>query len=957
MSLGEWGMRFDLLGPLHVSRNGAELAVRGGKPRMLLVALLLDAGKPVPAERLAAALWDGPAPVTAKASLHNHVRALRCALGDTDRRLVKTAVSGYSIDVLPGLLDVQVFEDLRRRGRAAQLAGDWALASAELTEALKLWRGEPLPDLQASALVADTTARWAEQRLQALEWRIDSDLHRGNHDDAVAELSALVAANPLRENLAALLMMAFHRAGRQAEALAVYRRTRDVLVEELGVEPGRHIRQLHQRILADDPALLAAAPAGPAPPPSPHVDARPPRTGPARADPPVPRQLPPAVRHFAGRAEELKTLADLVEATTAPGGTAVVAAIDGTAGVGKTALALYWAHQVAERFPEGQLYANLRGFDPAGPPLPPGEAIRGFLIALGVPAPQIPASLDARTVLYRSVLAGKRVLLVLDNARDAEQVRPLLPGSAGCLVVATSRAQLLSLVAADGAYPITLDLLTLAESRELLDRRLGAERVSREEEAADELIGLCAGLPLALNIVAARAASQPGRPLAGLVRQLRDARSRLDLLNAGDHVTDVRAVFSWSYQRLGGLAARMFRLLGGAHPGPDISAPAAASLAAVPLGQARPVLTELVEARLLIEHPAGRFFLHDLLHEYAAEQAQALDGADERTAARRRVLSHYLHTVCRADRLLAPTRDPVVPAEPEPGTAPEDLADGAQAVAWLDAEYPVLLAAIRAAAGSDLDTYTWQLAWAVSDYLALRGHWQAYVATQDAALAAVMRLADGSAEARIRTELGYAHGMLGGYAEADRHLRHALHFYRQAGDRVNEAIVTVSLAHLLGWQERNAEARDQALRALELAQAEGHLAAQASALNTVGWYSALLGDHHAALTCCRQALALLQDLGNRHGQAAVLDSLGYIHRHLGDTREALSCYREALRLFRDLGDWYKQSEALTGLGDTYHAAGDAEAARDCWKQALGILTGLGHPDADDLRSRLKDQAS
>jgi DNA-binding SARP family transcriptional activator len=252
------GMRFGLLGPLQASRNGAELAVRGGKSRVLLAALLLNAGRLVPVDRLVAALWDNMAPATAKASLHNHVHALRRALGDAGGRLIRTAVSGYSIDVVPEDLDVQVFEDRLRRGRAAHRAGDWALASAELTGALKLWRGEPLPDLQGTALVAGATTRWSEQRLQALEWRIDSDLHLGNHDDVVAELSELVAAHPLRENLAGLLMVACYQSGRQAEALAVYRRTREVLIDELGAEPSGQIRELHQRILAGGPAFLPA---------------------------------------------------------------------------------------------------------------------------------------------------------------------------------------------------------------------------------------------------------------------------------------------------------------------------------------------------------------------------------------------------------------------------------------------------------------------------------------------------------------------------------------------------------------------------------------------------------------------------------------------------------------------------------------------------------------------------
>jgi tetratricopeptide (TPR) repeat protein/transcriptional regulator with XRE-family HTH domain len=677
-----------------------------------------------------------------------------------------------------------------------------------------------------------------------------------------------------------------------------------------------------------------------------------PEPGVADAGESVPRQLPPAVRHFIGRAEALRILTDLSCDAAAPGGTVVISAIDGTGGIGKTALAVHWAHQVAERFPGGQLYVNLRGFDPGGPPLPPAEAIRGFLDALGVPPAQIPAGLDAQVARYRSLLAGRRMLVLLDNARDAGQVRPLLPGSPGCLVVVTSRTQLLSLVAAEGAHPLTLDLLTLAEARELLTRRLGAERVSRERRAADELIELCARLPLALNIVAARAASEPARPLGDLARQLGDAHRRLDILDAGDPVTDLRAVFSWSARDLSAPAARLFRLLGGVHPGPDISVSAAASLVGVPPGQARQALHELTGARLLSEHPAGRFSFHDLLRAYAAEQALTLDRDTDRRVALRRMLDHYLHTACRAARLLAPTRDPITLSSPQPETAPEALADDAEALAWLEAEYPVLLAAITLAAESGLDTYAWQLPWALSDFLARRGHWRAYVVTQDTALAAAQRLDDPAAQARARAELGYAHGMLGSYPDAYTHLQHALDLYRQLGNRTSQAIMNISLAHLLGWQDRNSEARDHARQALEISRAEGDRAVQANALNTIGWYSAILGDNQDALAYCQQALDLLRDLGDRLGQAATLDSLGYIHACLGDYPRALGFYQEALRLFRYLGDRYKEAGTLSSLGESRYAAGDVGAARECWQQALGILADLDHPDAGTIRGKL-----
>jgi tetratricopeptide (TPR) repeat protein/transcriptional regulator with XRE-family HTH domain len=680
-----------------------------------------------------------------------------------------------------------------------------------------------------------------------------------------------------------------------------------------------------------------------------------PATGPGQASaaPPTPRQLPPAVPHFTGRARALKTLTDLLSETAPPGRAVVISAIDGTAGIGKTALAVHWAHQVAEHFPDGQLYVNLRGFDPGGQPMAPAEAIHGFLDALGVPAAQLPMGLQAQVTRYRSLLAGRRMLVLLDNARDAAQVRPLLPGSPGCLVLVTSRSQLLSLVAGEGAQPITLDLLTAAEAQELLVRRLGADRVGRESRAAEELVALCARLPLALNIVAARAASEPARPLSEMAGQLRETRRRrLDLLDAGDPVTDVRAVFSWSCQRLSGPAARMFRLLGAAHPGPDISAAAAASLAGLSLEQARQALGELTAARLLAQQPAGRFSFHDLLRAYAAEQAESADSDRERGAATRRVVGHYVHTAYRANRLISPTREPITLAAPPPGITLEELAADMHALAWLEAEHHVLLAAVAAAAGSGLDSYAWQLAWALSDFLTRRGHWQANVTTQEVALAATRHLGDLEAQARVHVELGWAHGTLGRYQDSGHHLEQALNLYQHLGHRRGQAIVNLSLAHLHVWQDRHGESRDYARRALEISQAEGDRTAQANALNTIGWNSANLGEYQQARASCQQALGLLRDLGDRLGEAATLDSLGYVYRHLGDYQHALDHYEQALWLFTDLGDRYKQAEALTGLGDTHHAAGCAAPARERWQQALDILTDLGHPDAGAVRDKL-----
>jgi tetratricopeptide (TPR) repeat protein len=670
-----------------------------------------------------------------------------------------------------------------------------------------------------------------------------------------------------------------------------------------------------------------------------------------RWEPRRPRHLPAAVAHFAGRSGELAVLTGLLRGRAGTGGTVVISAIGGTAGVGKTALAVYWAHHVAGEFPDGQLYVNLRGFDPGGQVMDPAEAVRRFLDALGVPAERIPVDLDAQAALYRSQLAGRRVLVVLDNARDTAQVRPLLPGAPGCLVLVTSRNQLSGLVAADGAHPITLDLLTLDEAGQLLAHRLGPDRTAAEPDAIAEIITMCARLPLALAIVAARAATHPHLSLHTLAGELREAGGRLDTLTTDDPYTDVRAVFSWSYRALNPEAARLFRLLG-LHPGPDISVAAAASLAALPIDQVRTRVAELARANLLVEPVSGRYAFHDLLRAYAAERAHTVDSDERRHAATGRVLDHYLHTAYAAARLLDPFRDPITLTSPRPGVTPERPADHEQALAWFTAEHPVLLAAVDHDAATGFDTHTWQLAWTLYDFLNRRGHWHDWAAVQQAAVAAAGRLADPAVQARAHRFLAGAYIGLGRVEDAHTQLRHALDLYRRAGDQAGQAHTHHNLGHLWDGQGRPGEALDHARQALDLYRAAGDRRGQADALNSVGWCHSQLGDHRQALTCCQQALTLLQELDDRFGQSAAWDSLGYAHHHLGHHTQAITCYQHALDLVRDLGDRYYEATTLTHLGDTHHATGDLDAAQTAWRQALTILDQLDHSDAEQVRTKL-----
>jgi tetratricopeptide (TPR) repeat protein len=664
----------------------------------------------------------------------------------------------------------------------------------------------------------------------------------------------------------------------------------------------------------------------------------------------VPRQLPAAVAHFAGRAGELATLTGLLRDRAGTGGTVVISAVSGTAGVGKTALAVFWAHQVADQFPDGQLYVNLRGFDPSGQVMAPAEAVRRFLDALQVPPERIPVDLDAQAALYRSLLGGRRVLVVLDNARDTAQVRPLLPGASTCLVVVTSRNQLTSLIAADGAHPITLELLTDEEARQLLVRRLGADRVAAEPAAVREIIARCAHLPLALALVAARASVSPRGGLRLLAEELRDAGHRWQMLTGDDPTTDVQAVFSWSYQALTPDAARLFRLLG-LHPGPDLSAAAAASLAGSPASAIRPLLTELTQASLLVEHTPGRYTFHDLLRAYASDLAGRIDCDQQRRTATIRMLDHYLHTAHTADRLLNPARDPLTLTTPQPGVTPQRPADRQQGLEWFTVEHPVLLGAVEHAAASGFDTHTWQLAWSLDTFLDRRGHWHDQAAVGRAAVAATERLADPTAQARAHRTLAIPYTHLGLFDGAHSQLSHALDLATQTGDETVQAHIHGNLGYLWGRRGNYQQALDHARQALTLYQAIGHPRGLATALNAVGWYQALLGDYQQALTACQQALTLLQ-VGDGEGQAATWDSLGYVHHHLGHHTQALRCYQHALTLYRDLGDRYNEADTFTNLGDTHHSTGNHDAAREAWKEALGILEDLDHPDADQVRVKL-----
>jgi tetratricopeptide (TPR) repeat protein/transcriptional regulator with XRE-family HTH domain len=695
------------------------------------------------------------------------------------------------------------------------------------------------------------------------------------------------------------------------------------------------------RAPGDEPALPAAPTAA--------------ETAEVPAEPAVPRQLPTAVPYFAGRTSELRLL-DAMLSDAGRGSTGVViSAIGGTAGVGKTALALNWAHRVAPNFPDGQLYANLRGFDPAGSPPEPADVLRGFLDALQVHPERFPATTEGLAALYRSLLADRTMLVLLDNAADVAQVRPLLPASPRCLVIVTSRRELSALAAAEGARLLSLDVLPEREAIELLAARLGTDRADAEPDAITQLATLCARLPLALSVIVARAAAAPNLPLAALVTELTELQGRLDALDAGDPAANVRTVFSLSYRHLPEAAARMFRLLG-LHPGPDISAPGAASLAGVPVAEARAALRDLTRASLIIESAPGRYGFHDLLRAYAAEQAALREGRGRREAIHR-MLDHYLHTARRAHVVLYPGRQRVDLGRPRALVTPEGFAAKPFALAWLRAEYQVLLKIIDQAAREGFDDYAWRLPVVLWTFFDVCGHWHDGTRMHRTALEAARRCGDQFGQAHALRGLGTFEVMLGDYAQAHCCLAEAQELFRRLGDTHGLARTDLIMGQAFEFQGRHAEALavvKEALRLSETAQDDPYMQlVRASALNGSAWYNAHLGELGQARAHCTQAIELCQSIGYSPGEAGTWDTLGFVWQRLGDHAEATACFLRAVALEREMGSRFNLAMALAHLGDTHVSTGDLRAARQVWAEALTILADLHHPEAFEVRAKLE----
>ncbi|MCR6489566.1 tetratricopeptide repeat protein [Amycolatopsis sp. OK19-0408] len=918
-------MEIRLLGEVSVLVDGRAVELGPARQRCVLAALALDANRVVSIDRLTERVWGDRFPLRARQTLLNYLSRLRKVLPATESAGIDRRPGGYCLTAPGDAIDLHRFHDLRERARLPA-TGD-RQATELLEQALGLWRGDALTGVDGPWATAE------RDRLRLDRLSADCDLTEvllrlGRGESLVADLAARVAEHPLDERVAGQYLLSLAAAGRPADALEHYRRVRTRLVEELGAEPGPQLREVHQRILGAEP--------GPA--------------RPAARVAPRPRQLPAPPPLFTGRARDLETLTDVLDA----GAGVAIAALAGPGGIGKTWLALHWAHEHLDRFPDGQLFVDLRGFSPAGRPLPAGAAVRGLIDAFGVAPPDIPVEPHAQSALLRSLAAGKRLLIVLDNAADTEQVAPLLPGSPGCTVLVTSRRRLTGLIAGHGAHPLALGVITDAEARALLVARLGAERVAAEPEAVAELLARCGGFPLALSIVAGRALADPDLPLARPAAELREAG--LAALTDGDPAADLSAVLSWSYRGLDKEEARVFALLGIA-PGPDIGAEAAAGLTGLPPRQARAVLRSLEQASLVTRDQHGRYRMHDLVRRYAAACAEA-DLADaERVAALRRLVGFALHTAYAAERLLYPQRPPIELTAPAPGHALRPLTGYPDALAWFDGEHRCLLAIQRAASARGWHAATWQLAWTLTTFHTRRGLFDDDFEAWQLAKTAADRLGDTAAQAQAYRNAGRTCIWLDRPAEALGHLHQALALTERTRDGHEQAHTHRNLAQVWAKTGDLRRARYHAVHALNLLKGLGNPAGAADAHNQVGWYSSLLGDHDAGRTHCEAALALHREHHDREGEAVALHSLGHVAHQSGRPADAITFYQLALTLFRAIGNADEEATTLDDLASSYVAFGHHRQARAMWRQALALyLAQHRAADAERARGRLSGLA-
>ncbi|MEO3867361.1 BTAD domain-containing putative transcriptional regulator [Nonomuraea sp. B12E4] len=919
---------FGILGPWEVRIGRDVLTLPVGQQRTVLASLLLSVGESVSTRMLARRLWPDQGPDWPQGAVHTYVTRLRRVIG---AELIQTCPDGYQLKVEAGTVDLHRFRDLVRRADAAAAAEE---ELALLRESLKLWRGRPFGNSRGAWLEQEVIPLLTEEWFAATERRIDLELATEPPGHLIAELSDLTHRYPTRESLWARLITALHRGGRRAEALSAYQRVRTVLSEELGLDPGEQLVRLHQTVLmgeaADHPGIT-----------------------PVRRETPRPRQLPHDIVGFTGRGQELAALERLLSGASAPGrnGRApTVVAIDGAPGAGKTTLAVHWAHRVAHAYPDAQLYLNLRGYGPTGP-MTSAAAAESLLRRLGVVSEAIPLDVDERCALLRTILADRRVLILLDNARDADQVRPLLPGTSG-LVIVTSRNQLRSLSIRDGAHRVTLGAMPEAQAIELLAATVGSARVAREPEAASRLVALCDHLPLALAVVAERA--QRAATLGEVVEGLEDEKARLDNLGTGesDPNTDLRAVLSWSYGALSAEAAATFHALG-LQPAGDIALEAAAALAGRSPAEVERSLDQLLAAHLLEQRLPRRYQLHDLIRLYAVDQARRHMPEEEQRAAVRRLLDHYLFTAVSADRQLLPGRRRDFVAPMRPHRPPPVFADAGEALAWLEVEFDSLRAVTSwAAANPSWAGYAWRTTMAMTSFFDARIPWSDGLDFLMLAVRAARTANEPTGEAYTLNSVGCHYSDRGDVALAERFFRDALTRFESAGHVHGEAMALGNLGMVLGEAGQYDPAERHLRRALELHERSRYPRGIALVLDNLGIAHTVAGDYQRAVPAFRQAHEILVQVGDEPSLAQCLRNMGRAYALIGDVRNAVRAFRQAIEVFRRMGNQRWEAVTLADLGEVLNGRGHAMLARGILRTALRMMTDLADPRAHDLEAVL-----
>ncbi|MBP2475128.1 DNA-binding SARP family transcriptional activator/predicted negative regulator of RcsB-dependent stress response [Crossiella equi] len=917
-------VEFRLLGPVQLVVGEDPVPVGGSGVRCVLAALVSEPGQVVSAERITEVLWAGAPPATARTIVQGYVSRLRRLFTEHDLPVsLDTRAPGYLLRVDPELVDAH------RARRLATTARDLPPAQrAELLgQALSLWRGEPLADLGSAALSRDLGPELAELKLTITEDHLGARLALGRHEEVLPALLALLAEEPFRERLTEFAVLALYRCGRRAEALAAYADYRGHLAAELGLDPGPELRALAERVRADDPALCVPAPEESAAEP---------------VDPgPLPGTLPGAPAGFTGRAAELYWL-DGLRARAARTGESVVGVVTGAGGIGKSALALTWANGAAEHFPDGVLHASLRGFDPEHPPVATAELLRQFLLESGLTPGAVPVPFDERLALYRSVLAGRRVLVVLDDAHDSEQVRPLLPPGPGSLAVITSRRRLDGLVVSHGAGIHTLGTLPREDGVALLAREADADPA-----ALGELAALCGDLPIALRVVAARLATSADP--ARLAAELGDENHRLAGLDQDG--TSVRGAFDLSYRDLAPEQARAFRLLG-LHPGPTVSPELIAALTGETVAAARRSLRLLVSAHLLAEPARDTFAPHDLIRLHARELAATDIPEPERADAVRALIHYYWRWCAHASvKFSPPTRGFSVPPGGEADPHPEWVAE--QALRWFEGERANVLAVVRLAAERGHPEAAWRLARCASMYLAVRNRLEDWISVNELGLAAATAAGDEAGRAAMLNGLGAVCHRLGRTEEALAHYRESLRAADTVGDRYAQARAAANLVGQLVWLKRTGEAETAAHEAIRLNREIGDRHSESAITNSLGLLALDAGQAERAEALFLRATAIDEELGDGQFRATALNNLVRARMALGDVAGAAAASSQALALAISHGMPRVEAFARRGLGDVASARGDQLGALTQWRRALEILDAYDRAEAQALRARLE----